>query len=33
MGYTGSSGLHLPTEIQQRLDELRGLIRNAAAQK
>ena len=33
MGYTGSSGLHLPVEIQQRLDELRGLIRNAAVQK
>ena len=33
MGYTGSSGLHLPSDIQQRLDELRGLIRNAAAQK
>ena len=33
MGYTGSSGLHLPSEIQQRLDELRGLIRSAAAKK
>ena len=33
MGYTGSSGLHLPSEIQQRLDELRDLVGNAAAKK
>lgn len=33
MGYTGSSGLHLPTDIQQRLDDLRSLMSGRSAEK
>ena len=33
MGYTGSSGLHLPSDVQQRLDDLRALVVSPAAKK
>jgi hypothetical protein len=33
MGYSGSSGLLLPSDIQKRLEELRSLVHNVAVEK
>ncbi len=33
MGFTGSSGLHLPSDIQKRLDDLRALVDGPAAKQ
>jgi hypothetical protein len=33
MGYSGSSGPHLPLDIQKRLDDLRGLVNDVSMEK